>query len=346
MNYQYRCAATFSLSQRHSFTKDTQDPHNINATKSWTQNSHNKQTNKCNNYNMSLYVLDELQIHFQVFVSVWVISADCFDQAGWHLKILSTRNLLPLLGYVFFDPALALHPPRLHLVQIWPATANSPFSLQMFAKFAHIISSRWSALKSVFNFPSFLCITAMLCAGTAPGWSFQGSWRENMTSLRWAPDHDRVQRCKGSNREHIFLASNVYFLQFSEIMYFDCRTLTVTRRTISPTSRGQHAAIFDICDTWVILSKKKKVSSQKRTPTCCSICDTCIIWHLWHLQCLWLQYLAFVTFAVFVTLCDTCSVQARFASGQCLKILSCYNWIHLWRIRWCFILHCSVQQVQ
>ena len=78
-----------------------------------------------------------------------------------------------------------------------------------------------------------------------------------------SPDHDRVQRCKGSNREHIFLASNVYFLQFSEIMYFDCRTLTVTRRTISPTSRGQHAAIFDICDTWVILSKKKKVPPKK-----------------------------------------------------------------------------------
>ena len=207
MNYQYRCAATFSLSQRHSFTKDTHDPHNINATKSWTQNSHNKQTNKCNNYNMSLYVLDELQIHFQVFVSVWVISADCFDQAGWHLKILSTRNSLPLLGYVFFDPALAPRPPRLHLVQIWPATANSPFSLQMFAKFAHIISSRWSALKSVFNFPSVVCRYGSRV-------ELSGKLTGKYDKFKVSPDHDRVQRCKGSNREHIFWHQMFIFCNF------------------------------------------------------------------------------------------------------------------------------------
>ena len=107
-----------------------------------------------------------------------------------------------------------------------------------------------------------------------------------------SPDHDRVQRCKGVKPGAYFLASNVYFLQFSEIMYFDCRTLTVTRRTISPTSRGQHAAaLFDICETWVILRRRKKYPPKKGRQHAavfvtlalfgicdiCSVCDTLAI---------------------------------------------------------------------
>ena len=107
-------------------------------------------------------------------------------------------------GYVFFDPELHAHtkckygrlPERLPMESNF---ANNSRWLDWFFSFWYkvILHPGSKLTKSITN-PCF-------CAGTAPGWSFPGSWLGNMTSLRCGP-------CTCFTQHHIIHFKKVFMI--------------------------------------------------------------------------------------------------------------------------------------